>query len=59
MEQELLALGAQPKPLAKALALLQLKERDALLQGLQLHAADAGVALGLEEMRQLFGYLAQ
>lgn len=58
VEQELLALGAQPKPLAEALALLQLKERDALLQGLQLHAADAGVALGLEEMRQLFGYLA-
>lgn len=58
VEQELLALGAQPEPLAAVLALLQLKERDALLQGLQQHAADAGVALGLEEMQQLFGHLA-
>lgn len=59
VEQELLALGAQPEQLTQVLALLQLKERDALIEGLQQYAADAGVALGLEEMQQLFGYLAQ
>lgn len=57
VEQELLTLGAKSNELAEVLTLLQLKERAALVNGLQAFAADAGVALGLQEMQQLFTHL--
>ncbi|MDP2188825.1 MAG: histidine--tRNA ligase [Sphingobacteriaceae bacterium] len=57
VEQELLALGAKAKELAEVLTLLQLKERAALVKGLEGFSADAGVALGLQEMQQLFAHL--
>lgn len=57
VEQELLALGAKAKELAEVLALLQLKEKVALIQGLEVFASDAGVALGLKEIQDLFVHL--
>jgi len=55
--QELLVLGAKATELAEVLSLLQLKERAALVKGLEGFSADAGVALGLQEMQQLFAHL--
>jgi histidyl-tRNA synthetase len=55
--EELLLLGAKATELTEVLTLLQLKERAALVKGLEGFSADAGVALGLQEMQQLFEHL--
>jgi histidyl-tRNA synthetase len=55
--QELLVLGAKATELVEVLSLLQLKERAALVEGLEGFSADAGVALGLQEMQHLFAHL--